>query len=92
MLYGFNIAIIQIWRKLVKSNSKISVSYNLPGKGAEKTGKFPPKKGLYPSCGGAFGENDGDIAKLPFQIGVANARFFKSFVEMPDKMYKIQGD
>ncbi|WP_204791324.1 hypothetical protein [Oscillibacter sp. CU971] len=64
MLYGFNIAIIQIWRKLVKSNSKISVSYNLPGKGAEKTGKFPPKKGLYPSCGGAFGENDGDIAKI----------------------------
>ena len=31
-------------------------------------------------------------ARLPFQIGVANARFFKSFVEMPDKMYKIQGD
>ncbi len=70
MYYGFNIAIIQIWRKLVKSNSKISVSYNLPGKRGGKSGNFLPEKGLYPAQDGAFGENDEEnkkfsIDKLP---------------------------
>jgi len=64
MLYGFNIAIIQIWRKLVKSISKISVSHNLPGKRGEKTGGFLPKKGLNPASSGAFGENDEEITKI----------------------------
>ena len=64
MLYGFNIAIIQIWRKLVKSNSKISVSYNLPGRRGGKPGNFPPERGLNPVCDGAFGENDEEFAKI----------------------------
>lgn len=64
MLYGFNIAIIQIWRKLVKSNSKISVSYNLPGRWGGKPGNFPPEKGLNSASGGAFSENDEEIAKF----------------------------
>ncbi len=43
-------AIIQILPKLVKSISKFSVSYNLPGAGAEKPGKNSPEKGLKPSA------------------------------------------
>jgi len=51
-------AIIQIPPKLVKSISKFSAFNNLSAAGAKKPRKVPPEKGLNPSDGSSFGEND----------------------------------